>query len=203
MSEEEIKKILKEKLSEKRYIHTIAVAETAERLARKMFESREMAVRHDRVSFLERVRLAALLHDYAKELGFNELKNHVTLAQKEWGIDSDELLIPQILHAPVSAYLAKSELRIEDLEILEAVRYHAIGNTGMGIIAELIFVADFIEPNRDFSAAEKVRKEINANGLESGIIMICDLTIKYNIDNRRMLHPNTVLLRNAYLRRQA
>ena len=203
MSEQEIKKILKEKLSEKRYIHTIAVAETAERLASKLIKSREMAVRSDRESFLERVRLAALLHDYAKELGLNELMNHVTLAQKEWGIDTDELLIPQILHAPVSSYLAKTELGVKDLEILEAVRYHAIGNNGMGIIAELIFVADFVEPNRDFSAAEKVRKEIKIKGLESGIIMICDLTIKYNIDNRRMLHPNTVLLRNAYLRRQA
>lgn len=203
MCEEELKKLLKERLSEKRYIHTIAVADTAEKLAGRLFESPSFAAGREQDSFMEKVRLAALLHDYAKELSYDKLMEYVSLAQTEWEIDADELQIAEILHAPVSVYLARTELGIEDQEILEAVRFHAIGKIGMGIVAELIFAADFIEPNRNFSAARKVREEISKNGLESGIIMICDLTIKYHVDNRRLLHPNAVLLRNAYLRRQA
>lgn len=198
MEEKEILDILKVKLDKRRYKHTISVADTAERISYKLINKLE----YKNNFLIKKVRQAALLHDYAKNLNFRELMNFVDLAIVDWKIDAEELAIPQILHAPVSAYLANNELGIEDKEVLEAIRYHTIGSTEMGIVAQIVFTADFTEPNRRSAAANLVRNELNINGLESGIIKICDFLIKFNINRGLQLHPNTVLLRNAYLRRQ-
>jgi len=207
LRELEIIEILKSRLATKRVQHIIDVADTAENLSRDICNeyqaiNKDKSAKMTEESFIKRVRQAALLHDFAKDLSIGELHNIADLIIDEWLIDEEELAIHQVLHAPVSAYLAKHEIGIADYEVLEAIRFHTIGSPDMGKIAQLIFLADFIEPNRDFHAAEVARKEYNKNGLESAIIMICDYNIKYNIDRRKQVHPNTIKLRNAYLRRQ-
>lgn len=186
MKEADLIQALKNRYSERRLLHSLGVANTAEKLA-----SQTGVV-------ASKARQAGLLHDYAKGLGSDELCNIASLI-KEWDIDELELAIPRVLHAPVSAYLVKDEFGITDIEILEAIRYHTIGNPGMGILAKIIFVADFIEPNRDFNEAIKVR-EVLEDGIDKAIINICNFVIKYNIDQGRLIHPNTVFLRNVYLR---
>ena len=206
MQELELIEILKGRLAKKRVQHIINVADTAEKIAKDIYnEYQSINIRKAAMTeryLIKRVRQAALLHDFAKDLTIGELHNISELMIDEWLIDDEELVIPQILHAPVSAYLAKHELGIADYEVLEAIRFHTIGSPDMGKIAQIIFIADFIEPNRDFAAAEEARNEYQKNGLESVIIMICDYNIKYNIDRGKQVHPNTVILRNAYLRRQ-
>ncbi len=207
MCELEIIEILKRRLAKKRVEHIIDVADTAENISRDIYNeyqaiNKDKSVDLTEESLIKRVRQAALLHDLAKDLSIGELHNISNLITDEWLIDEEELAIHQVLHAPVSAHLAKHELGIADYEVLEAIRFHTIGSPDMGMIAQIIFIADFIEPNRDFLAAEEARHEYNKNGLESAIIVICDYNIKYNIDRRKQVHPNTVILRNAYLRRQ-
>ena len=206
MQESEIIEILKNRLDKKRVQHILAVADTAEKIVRNISKEslfkKNVELNIDKNSQVKKVRLAALLHDFAKNLPPGELYSISKLIADEWMIDDEELAIPQVLHAPVSAYLAKNEIGINDYEILEAIRYHTIGSPEMGEIAQVIFVSDFIEPNRDFYQARETRYELSNKGLEYSIIMICDFNIKYNIEWRRQLHPNTVLLRNAYLRRQ-
>ncbi|MFP4015508.1 MAG: bis(5'-nucleosyl)-tetraphosphatase (symmetrical) YqeK [Halanaerobiales bacterium] len=208
MQEAEIIEILKNRLQNKRFEHTLDVADTAEEVVRYIYQQKdklreESIFKNESKDFIiGRVRQAALLHDLAKNMGTAELYNIADIIIKEWEIDEQELAIPQVLHAPVSAYLAKHELGVADYDVLEAIRFHTIGDPAMGEIAQVIFVADFIEPNRDFLQAQKARYEFHENGLEAAIIMICDFNIKYNIDWRREIHPNTILLRNAYLRRQ-
>jgi len=207
LCELEIIEILKRRLAKKRVEHIIDVADTAENISRDIYNeyqaiNKDKSVDLTEESLIKRVRQAALLHDLAKDLSIGELHNISNLITDEWLIDEEELAIHQVLHAPVSAHLAKHELGIADYEVLEAIRFHTIGSPDMGMIAQIIFIADFIEPNRDFLAAEEARHEYNKNGLESAIIVICDYNIKYNIDRRKQVHPNTVILRNAYLRRQ-
>ncbi len=206
MQELELIEILKGRLAKKRVQHIINVADTAEKIAKDIYNEYQ-SINIGKAAMTEgylikRVRQAALLHDFAKDLTIGELRNISELMIDEWLIDEEELAIPQVLHAPVSAYLAKHEIGIADYEVLEAIRFHTIGSPGMGKIAQIIFIADFIEPNRDFAAAEKARNKYQKNGIESVIIMICDYNIKYNIDRGKQVHPNTVILRNAYLRRQ-
>lgn len=200
--EKEFLNLLRTRLDAERYRHTLAVADTGELIARRLYAENKLTKPSDEDLFIYRVRQAALLHDYAKNMAPAELRELAEEARDSWQIDNEEMEMPVVLHAPVSAYLARRDLGIEDQEVLEAIRYHTIGSPEMGIIARIIFVADYIEPNRTFSAVEQIRDELYNNGLESAIIKTCDLTIKYHLGKGSLVHSNTLRLRNACLRRQ-
>ena len=185
--EERIIAILAEGFGLKRYNHIMGVVEVAEKMAKREGASSEKA------------RIAALLHDYAKNCPEEELLE--IISDGHWSVDQVELEIPELLHAPASACLAEKEFGISDQGILEAIRFHTIGNPEMGKLAKIIYVADYIEPFRDFPGLESVR-EMSLRGLELAIIAICNNTIKYNIARGRIIHPNTLELRNSYLRRK-
>lgn len=189
MKERDLLLEIKNKLPESRYLHSLAVADTAEMIA-------------DRENYsCEKARQAGLLHDYAKNLSLSELFNISEIIIDKWKIDQEELAIPHLLHAPVAAYLAETKLGVSDYEVLEAIRFHTIGSAEMGKLAQIIFIADFIEPGRNFKEADIIRKELE-KGIDRAIILICNYSIKYNIDKQRIIHPNTLHLRNAYLRRR-
>ncbi|HLV09473.1 MAG TPA: bis(5'-nucleosyl)-tetraphosphatase (symmetrical) YqeK [Halanaerobiales bacterium] len=185
--EEKLITILAEKFSSKRYNHIMGVVEVSEKLAKREGASRE------------KVRIAALLHDYAKNCPEEELTG--IIKDCNWSVDQVELEIPELLHAPASACLAEHEFRVSDEDVLEAIRFHTIGNPGMGLLAKIIYVADYTEPFRNFPGLESVRK-LSLRSLELAIIAICNNTIKYNIARGRVIHPNTLELRNSYLRRK-
>lgn len=132
------------RLSEGRYGHTLRVAGTAEDLAR--------------VHGLDpdRARLAALVHDAAREIG--EPEEFLRLA-REWDlpVGEPERQSPKLLHGPVAAELARRELGVEDEEVLEAIRVHTVGGPGMGPLALVLYVADKIEPARDYPSAGRLR----------------------------------------------
>ncbi|MTI58477.1 MAG: HD domain-containing protein [Firmicutes bacterium] len=186
VNREETIEVIKECLPADRFKHSLAVAVTAEKLARK----EGLAV--------DKAYLAGLLHDYAKGYSEEELKRLARISS--WYIDEEEMSIYQLLHAPVAAYLVEKELGIDDSQILEAIRYHTIGSPDMGKLAVIIYIADFIEPSRDFSGIDKIRKEVD-QGLDYGILAITNHILRYHLDNNRLIHPNTLALRNAYLRR--
>ncbi len=179
-----IKKV-KKKIDKKRLKHSLKVAETAEKLAVSEDVNPEKAY------------LAGILHDYAKSVDKGKLKK--LAAKSLWEIDRYEYLIPEVLHAPVGAYLVKKEFSIKDKQILEAIRFHTIGSPKMDKLAKIIFISDIIEPNRKFSGIEQIRKSVKIN-LDKGIIKACNHAIKYNIEKKRLLHPNTIELRNKLLK---
>jgi predicted HD superfamily hydrolase involved in NAD metabolism len=131
------------RLSEGRYGHTLRVADTAADLARV----------HDLDE--NRARLSALIHDAARETGPEDF---LRLAE-EWDlpVGEPERQSPKLLHGPVAAELARRELGLEDKEILEAVRAHTTGKPGMGPLALALYVADKIEPARDYPSVERLR----------------------------------------------
>jgi len=132
------------RLSDKRYAHTLRVAESAERLAKLHGLSPE------------RARLAGLLHDTAREIGKEEL---LRVAEEDGlPVGDFERERPILLHGPVAAELAKEDLGMEDGEILDAVRAHTTGEPGMGPLALALFVADKIEPGREQPGVEELRK---------------------------------------------
>jgi predicted HD superfamily hydrolase involved in NAD metabolism len=131
------------RLSEKRYGHTVRVADTAEDLARKHGLDPD------------RTRLAALLHDAARETDPEEF---LRLAE-EWNlpVGEPERQSPKLLHGPVAAELARRELGVEDEEVLSAIQAHTVGRAGMGPIALALYVADKIEPARDYPSVARIR----------------------------------------------
>jgi predicted HD superfamily hydrolase involved in NAD metabolism len=132
------------RLSEKRFGHTLRVADTAVDLARVHGLDED------------RARLCALIHDAARE---TEPEEFLRLAE-EWNVpvEEPERESPKLLHGPVAAELARRELGVRDEEVLEAVRAHTTAKPGMGPLALALYVADKIEPARDYPSVERLRK---------------------------------------------
>ena len=144
-SEEEIKKYLKERLSEKRYEHSLNVKKTAVKLA----ETYKGEV--------EKAALAGLVHDCAKHMSDDEI---LSLADKN-GIFVDEVsrLNPKLLHGNVGSVVAKKIMGVFDQEVLSAVACHTTGKKNMNLLEKIIYIADYIEPARNFPGVEELRKK--------------------------------------------
>ena len=166
----------RERLSEKRYGHTVRVAGTAEDLAR--------------VHGLDpaRVRLAALLHDAARE---TEPGEFLRLAEK-WDVPvgEPERESPKLLHGPVAAELARRELGVEDEEVLEAIRAHTVGRAEIGPLALALYVADKIEPARDYPSVGRIR-ELARKDLREAATEALRRVVAYNEGRGRPIHPSS------------
>jgi predicted HD superfamily hydrolase involved in NAD metabolism len=166
--------LARSRLSDKRYGHTLRVAQTAGELARVHGLDEEKA------------RLAALVHDAARETGPEEF---LRLAD-EWDLPvrEPERQSPKLLHGPVAAELARRELGVEDEEVLEAVRAHTTGSPAMGPVALALYVADKIEPARDYPSVERLRamakEDLHIAATES-----LRRAIAHNEERGKAIHP--------------
>jgi predicted HD superfamily hydrolase involved in NAD metabolism len=131
----EIRKKVKKQLEKERYEHTKGVMYTAGCLA--MANGFEV----------ERAMLAGLLHDCAKCIPNEEKlslceKNHIPVSK----VEKEN---PVLLHAKLGAFLARKDYGVTDKEILHAIEVHTTGVPDMSMLDKIIYVADYIEPNRD------------------------------------------------------
>lgn len=164
----------RDRISGKRYAHTIRVADTAETLARL----------HGLDA--NRTRLAALLHDAAREL---KPGDYLSLAEDwELPVGEPERESPKLLHGPVAAELARRELGVGDEEVLEAVRVHTVGSPGMGPLALAVYVADKIEPARDYPSVARLR-ELAERDLREAAAEALRRTRDHNEERGRPTHP--------------
>jgi len=161
-------------LSDSRYEHTLRVADTAEGLAQA----------HDLDA--DKARLAALVHDSAREIGPDEF---LKLADT-WNLQvgESEQQSPKLLHGPVAAELARRELGIEDEEVLEAVRAHTTGRPGMGPLALVLYVADKIEPARDYPSVGRLR-DLAGEDLHTAALESLRRAIAHNEARGKATHP--------------
>ena len=164
----------RERLSQKRYDHTVRVADTAESLARK--HGLDPA----------RTRLAALLHDAARD---REPEEFIGLAE-EWNlhIGEPERQSPKLLHGPVAAELGRRELGVEDEEVLQAIRVHTVGEAEMGPLALALYVADKIEPARDYPSVGRIR-DLASRDLREAAAESLRRVISHNVGRGRSVHP--------------
>ena len=164
----------RKRLSEKRYGHTVRVANTAESLARKHGLDPDQT------------RLAALLHDAARE---TEPDEFLRLA-KEWNLSvgAPERQSPKLLHGPVAAELARRELGVADEEVLAAIRVHTIGAAEMGPLALALYVADKIEPARNYASVGKIRA-LASSDLREAAAESLRRVIAHNEGRGRSVHP--------------
>ena len=162
------------RLSEERYAHTLRVADTAENLARL----------HGLGA--DRTRLAALLHDVTREL---ERQEFLRLAGA-WSlpVGEPERESPKLLHGPVAAEFARRDLGVEDGEVLEAVRVHTVGAPGMGPLALAVYVADKIEPARDYPSVGRLR-DLAAEDLFTAAAEALRRVMAHNEERGRPTHP--------------
>ena len=179
-----IKEYTKNVLSEKRFVHTVNVAEEAKRLAAVWGEDTERAY------------LAGIIHDIAKEVSESKALN--ALAEYGYNPDETERQNPELLHGKLAAYIAKDKFGIDDAGVLSAVTYHTTGRPEMSLLEKIIYVADFTEPGRIYPEAEKIRNLAEQN-IDKAVLCQADMVIKFIIDKGRPLHIDTVNTRNYFL----
>ena len=185
LSEQEALAIIKSRLSNRRLQHSLQVA----------VEARELAVNFG-VS-PQKAYLTGILHDYAKGMPASELLNIATVNNLlEHEVDR---LVPDLLHAPVGAFLLKTELGIDDEEILQAVKCHTLGSLHMSALDKIIYLADMIEPGRDFPGLERL-KCLAWRILDEGMLFGLESTIKYCLDQQRIIRPLTIEVWNHFLK---
>jgi len=184
-NQDEAEQIVKTRLSTHRFQHCLGVARAARDLAQLYGVDDEKAY------------LTGILHDYAKNLTAAQLL--LVAGQGEQIADEAEKQIPELLHAPVGAYLLAEELGIKDKEILEAVKAHTLGSMTMNSLAKIIFLADMTEPNRDMYPELEHLRQLSRHNLDEAMLLGLESTIRYCLDEGRLLHPRTVEVRNMFL----
>ncbi|MGM0395470.1 MAG: bis(5'-nucleosyl)-tetraphosphatase (symmetrical) YqeK [Bacillota bacterium] len=177
--------VLSNRIGEKRLKHTLSVVEESLKLARKHKVPEE------------KVRIAALLHDYAKNISLEESLKLV----KEYDLILDDITLSttELIHGPLGARMVRDHFNIGDQDILNAITYHTTGRENMTTVEKIVFLADFIEPERNFDGIETIRKRAFEN-LDEAILMALDSTIRYLLNKRSTIHVNTVNARNHLIK---
>lgn len=168
---------LKEELEKKRYQHTVGVAYTASCLA----------MRYD--ADLSKAMLAGLLHDCAKCLPGQK---QVHLCRKHHiAIRDVELVNPSLLHAKLGAFLAKTKYGVDDVEILHAIEVHTTGSPGMNLLDKIVFVADYIEPNREKAFGLPEIRRLAFADMDQAVVRILHDTMHYLNQKKGAIDPKT------------
>lgn len=187
MKRENILNYLRSQVSLLRFKHCLGVEEVAVKLAPGFGVKKTVAA------------TAALLHDVCREYSPELL---LKLASKfDILIDDIEREEPLLLHGFVGSALVRSELGIDDPDILEAISYHITGNSGLAAPARLLFAADFIEPGRTFPIAKLIREEALQLTPDQLLLKIYNFTLHYVIDRGYLIHPRSVAGRNEILKK--
>ncbi|QGU95525.1 HD domain-containing protein [Clostridium bovifaecis] len=183
-TEEKIIEYLKENLKKERFDHSLSVRDTAIKLAKIYGED------------VEKAKMAALMHDCAKCISDEEMIN----ISEKYGHNIDEVSrnAPNILHGHVGAYIAKYTMGISDENILNAIAYHTTGRKNMSLL-EKIYIADYIEPLRDFPGVDEMRRIAYYENLDKALMLSFNNTIKYIVDRNQLLHNDTIEARNYML----
>ncbi|WP_026654872.1 MULTISPECIES: bis(5'-nucleosyl)-tetraphosphatase (symmetrical) YqeK [Butyrivibrio] len=131
---QKLRKELEKELKPDRYDHTLGVAYT----------SASLAMVHG--ANVDKALIAGFLHDCAKCLSHDEQlsiceKNNIEVTDVERRNHS-------LLHAKAGIYIASTKYEVRDPEILNAIRYHTTGRENMSLLEKIVYIADFIEPNR-------------------------------------------------------
>ncbi|WP_315874796.1 bis(5'-nucleosyl)-tetraphosphatase (symmetrical) YqeK [Thermocoleostomius sinensis] len=140
---------------------------------------------------------SGLMHDLAKYFKPQQL---LEIAHREgWTLDPVDELNPHLLHADVSAVVARDIFGVEDQEILMAIANHTLGRPAMGPLSCVIFLSDSLEPGRGDTPELNTLRRVAERNLFQAVWMNCDYTLKYLIESRRLVHPRVLLTRNWFL----
>ena len=168
--------IIKKYLSPRRFSHSLGVVRTGLELAEIFDESNE------------KIQLAAIFHDLCRDWTVEKLNEYV----KKFCLDEVYLDNSDLSHGKVAAELLFFSYGINDLDIINAVRYHTTARAGMSKLEKIIFVSDAIEPSRDYEKVDYLRELAKIN-LDSACFFTLEDTIKYLNKGNKQIHKDTIL----------
>lgn len=183
---DKINKKLLNTIGNKRLGHSLRVMKEAEKLAKYYGVD------------VEKTSIAGLLHD----CGRYEDKSYLLKKAAEFDIILDEIYTKNdnLLHAHLGVEIARTEYDISDLDILNAIRYHTTGREDMSLLEKIVYMADYIEPGRKFEGLDRVRNLCYENkDIDKALILAIDNTIIYILNNKAIIHEDTIRARNFLL----
>jgi predicted HD superfamily hydrolase involved in NAD metabolism len=137
---------------------------------------------------------AGLMHDLAKYFKPQRL---LELARAEGlPIDEVDIAAPHLLHADVSAIVARDEFGITDPEILQAIADHTLGRPAMSPMSCIIFLADTLEAGRGDTEELQSLRQLSYQNLHRAVWYTCDYSLQYLLSTRCLIHPRTIRTRN-------
>ena len=179
----DIQKYIKEKLSEKRYYHSVCVMERARELAIKYGADIEIA---------EKIGIA---HDVAKEMSEEEKLKYVELNNIK--IDETEKINTGLLHAKIGKDISIKKFGFTE-SMGQAIANHTTGNKNMDIYSKILFIADRTSKDRKFEDLEYLN-ELSNKGIDETVLYILDKKIELQIKKKASIHINGVIARNWLL----
>ena len=168
-------------LKHKRIPHVLGTEQEAIRLAERYGAD------------VEKARVAALLHDCTKRL---DMEEQLALC-RQYGIrlDALEQQALKLLHAKTGAAIARDVFGVDD-EIYRAIWWHTTGHAGMTLLEKIMYLADYIEPSRDFPGVDKLRA-VCYKDLDEGLLMGLEMTIEEMTSMGNPVHHATIEARDA------
>ena len=161
---------LKEKLSEKRFQHTLGVQYTCAC----------MAMRYEEDVYL--ASLAGLLHDCVKYMTDEQLLEKCT--KYHLHVRDVERRNPYLLHAKLGAYYAEKKYGISDERVLAAITWHTTGKPDMNSLEKIVFAADYLEPGRKMIPGLPEVRRMAFQNLDQTVALILRNTLQYLDDKQ-------------------
>lgn len=168
----------------KRFNHSVGVSVTALKIAK------ENNINLD----LKKLYISSLLHDYSKYTNIEEYEKLLDKYEINKDILNENV---RVLHGICGYLVLKDELGIEDEDILNAVKYHVFGRPNMSVYEEIVYLSDFVEPNRTGEFYDEIR-EYAYNDYKKAIGIASKKLIEYLEGLNEKIHPNAYLTYDYY-----
>ncbi len=167
---------IEKNFSEKRKIHTEGVRITAMHLAKKYGAD------------VKKAETAALFHDMFRSLSVDVLNYYV----KHLELGEKYMNNCNLAHGKIAAIIMEREFNIHDEDILNAVKYHTTGRANMSTLEKVVYIADAIEPNRDYPGVEELRV-LAEEDLDKACLASLERTINFVRNQGNFLDEDTIL----------
>lgn len=162
LSLEDLRAVALSMLKHSRVPHVLGTEETAARLARRWGVNEEAA------------RRAALLHDCTKRLSTEQHQR--IIRQYHIEMDDEERREAKLYHAITGAAVARYVFGVPP-EVESAIRWHTTGKADMTALEKIIYLADYIEPTRNFCDLSELR-ELASRDLDGAMLLGLEMSIE-------------------------
>ena len=174
-------KVLKARMSDKRYVHSFNVAVEAQKLAKKYGAD------------VKKARLAGMLHDITKETPGDE---QLQIIENSGIVLNDiERPSPKLWHAIAGAAFVRDVMGIDDEDVFNAIRYHTSGRANMSLLEKCVFIADFTGAERDYDGVEEMRA-LSEKSLEEAMAFGLSFSVADLAKRRLAIDPNSLACYN-------
>ena len=174
MNQKQAKELVRSRLSDKRYEHTLNVKKMAVKLAKRYGVDEDKAA------------LAALLHDSAKEISKDEMRE--LMRQYPQYAEGGEERPNPVWHGICAAILARTQWGVEDEAILSAIACHTAGKPGMSKLDKIVYLADMTSAERDWPGVNKLRR-LERKDLDAAMLMALKQTNDFVLSQGKPLDP--------------